>query len=128
VVRSGRPDKGMPRFDRTEDQIASLVAFIHTQRNLSLTRKGGRRAWTLADLQTGNAEAGKQYFNGPGGCAACHSPTGDLLESRPVTRVLNWSMHMLYPEHAKSTIAVTLPSGQTITGARWHIAMSLRWD
>src|SRR6202046_2435517 len=36
VVRSGRPDKGMPPFDRSEDQIASLVAFIHTQRNLAL--------------------------------------------------------------------------------------------
>src|ERR1700730_12849917 len=30
VVRNGRPDKGMPRFDRSDDQIASLVAFIHT--------------------------------------------------------------------------------------------------
>jgi len=116
VVRNGRPDKGMPRFDRTEDQIASLVAFIHTQRNLSLTRKGGRKGVDVADLQTGNAEAGKQYFNGPGGCAACHSPTGDLAGIASRRAGLELEMHMLYPEHAKSTIAVTLPSGQTITG------------
>ena len=40
VVRNGRPDKGMPRFDRSDEQIASLVAFIHTQQNLAFTRKG----------------------------------------------------------------------------------------
>jgi cytochrome c oxidase cbb3-type subunit 3 len=117
VVRNGRPDKGMPRFDRTEDQIASLVAFIHTQRNLSLTRKGGRKGVDAADLRTGSAEAGKQYFNGAGGCATCHSPTGDLAGIASRRAGLELEMHMLYPEHAKSTVAVTLASGQTITGA-----------
>ena len=29
-------------------------------------------------LLTGNAEAGKAFFNGAGGCAGCHSPAGDL--------------------------------------------------
>ena len=37
---------------------------------------GGRRSVDVADLQTGNAEAGKRYFDGA--CARCHSPTGDL--------------------------------------------------
>src|SRR5215472_2361340 len=31
VVRNGRPERGMPPFDRSDQQIASLVAFIHTQ-------------------------------------------------------------------------------------------------
>src|ERR1700722_9725259 len=35
VVRSGRPEKGMPHFDVTAQQIAGLAAFIHTQRNLA---------------------------------------------------------------------------------------------
>src|SRR5580698_9958495 len=35
VVRNGRPDKGMPRFDLTDQQIAGLMAFIHTQKNNS---------------------------------------------------------------------------------------------
>src|SRR5579863_3438857 len=43
VVRNGRPDKGMPPFDRSEDQIAGLVAFIHTQQTRALTRTGGRK-------------------------------------------------------------------------------------
>ena len=41
IVRNGRPDKGMPPFDRTDQQIASLVAFIHTQREGALAQ-GGR--------------------------------------------------------------------------------------
>jgi cytochrome c oxidase cbb3-type subunit 3 len=122
VVRNGRPDKGMPPFDRSDRQIASLVAFIHTQQNNALASGGGRRGSggrkgvDASDLQAGNAEAGKQYFEGPGGCATCHSPTGDLagVASRYVG--LELEEQMLYPRHAKSKVSVTLASGQTITG------------
>ena len=116
VVRQGRTDKGMPRFDRSDEQIASLVAFIHTQQNNALTRKGGRKGVDVSDLQTGNAEAGQQYFNGAGGCATCHSPTGDLAGIATRHKGLQLEEQMLYPRHAKSRVAVTLASGQTITG------------
>jgi cytochrome c oxidase cbb3-type subunit 3 len=116
VVRNGRPDKGMPRFDRSDDQIASLVAFIHTQQNNALTKKGGRKGVDVSDLQTGNAEAGKQFFNGAGRCATCHSPTGDLAGIASRHQGLELEERMLYPKHAKSRVTVTLPSGQTIAG------------
>src|SRR5579863_6078832 len=76
VVRNGRPDKGMPPFDFSDRQIASLTAFIHTQQKLAVEKKGGRKGVDASDLQTGNVDAGKKYFDGAGGCAACHSPTG----------------------------------------------------
>jgi len=117
VVRNGRPDKGMPRFDRSDQQIASLVAFIHTQQNRALTRGiGGRKGVDAADLQTGNAAAGKQYFEGAGGCATCHSPTGDLSGIASRYQGLQLEEQMLYPEHAKSRVTVTPASGQAITG------------
>jgi|SRR5271154_984292 len=116
VVRNGRPEKGMPRFDLSDRQIASLTAFIHTQKNTALTKKGGRKGVDVSDLQTGNAEAGKQYFDGAGGCAACHSPTGDLAGIASRYKSLELEEQMLYPKHAKSRVAVTLASGQTITG------------
>jgi cytochrome c oxidase cbb3-type subunit 3 len=116
VVRNGRPDKGMPRFDRSDQQIAALMAFIHAQRTLSLTRKGGRKGVDVADLQTGNAEAGKQYFNGAGGCATCHSPTGDLAGITSRFRGLELEEQMLYPKHAESKVTVTPASGDSITG------------
>ena len=108
--------KACRRFDRSEDQIASLVAFIHTQQSNALTRKGGRKGVDVADLQTGNVDAGKQYFNGAGGCATCHSPTGDLAGIASRFRGLELEEQMLYPKHAKSKVTVTLASGQTITG------------
>jgi cytochrome c oxidase cbb3-type subunit 3 len=116
LVRNGRPDKGMPRFNVSDQQLASLAAFIHTQQNLSLTRKGGRKGVDVADLQTGNAEAGQQYFEGVGGCATCHSPTGDLAGINSRYKGLELEEEMLYPKHAKSKVTVTLTSGQTITG------------
>lgn len=116
VVRGGRPDKGMPPFDRSEDQIASLVAFIHTQQNRALGRIGGRKGVDVSDLQTGNVEAGKKYFEGAGGCATCHSPTGDLAGINARYRGLELEEQMLYPRHAKSKVTVTMSSGQTISG------------
>jgi len=115
AVRNGRPQKGMPHFEFSDQQIASLMAFIHTQQNNALTR--GRRGVDASDLQTGNVEAGRQYFSGAGGCATCHSPTGDLagVASRYVG--LKLEQQMLYPADVKSTVTVTLASGQTIKGA-----------
>jgi cytochrome c oxidase cbb3-type subunit 3 len=116
VVRSGRPDKGMPHFDVTAQQIAGLAAFIHTQRNIELAQKGGRKGVDVSDLQTGNVDAGKQYFDGAGGCATCHSPTGDLAGIALRHKGLELEMWMLYPRRAKSRVTVTLASGQALTG------------
>jgi len=117
VVRNGRPEKGMPPFDRSDQQIASLAAFIHTQQSRALSRgSGGRKGVDAVDLQTGNAEAGKHYFEGIGGCSSCHSPTGDLAGIASRYRGLELEEQMLYPRHAKSRVTVKLSLGQTITG------------
>jgi cytochrome c oxidase cbb3-type subunit 3 len=122
VVRNGRPDKGMPPFDRSDDQIASLAAFIHTQQNNAIAGagrrgNGGRKGVDVSDLQTGNVEAGKKYFEGAGGCATCHSPTGDLAGLASRYQGLELEERMLYPRHAKPKVSVTLSSDETITGA-----------
>jgi cytochrome c oxidase cbb3-type subunit 3 len=70
----------------------------------------------VSDLQTGHAEAGKRYFEGAGGCATCHSPTGDLAGIASRYKGLELEEQMLYPKHAKSRVTVRLASGQTITG------------
>jgi cytochrome c oxidase cbb3-type subunit 3 len=116
VARSGRPDKGMPSFELSDEQIAGLTAFIHTQQKIALTRVGGRKGVDAADLQSGNAEAGKRYFDGAGGCAACHSATGDLAGVASRYQGLALEEEMLYPHHAKAKVAVTLGSGETIGG------------
>jgi len=51
VIRNGRPDKGMPPFDRSDDQIASLAAFIHSQQEKAVAASGrgagGRRGFSI---------------------------------------------------------------------------------
>jgi cytochrome c oxidase cbb3-type subunit III len=116
VVRNGRPEKGMPPFDVADEQVAGLAAFIHTQRKNARSRPGGRKGVDASDLQTGNAQAGKQYFEGAGGCAKCHSPTGDLAGIANRHQGLELERRMLYPEDAKSRVSVTLGSGKTVTG------------
>jgi cytochrome c oxidase cbb3-type subunit 3 len=121
VIRNGRVEKGMPPFDRPDDQIASLVAFIHTQQVNSLksasgrSAAGGRKGVDPSDLQTGNVEAGKHYFESEGGCAKCHSPQGDLAGIASRLKGLELEEQMLYPKHAKSKVTVT-SSGQATTG------------
>ena len=116
VLRQGRPEKGMPPFTFSATEVAELVAFIHEQRSQAKLHNGSRRGVDVADLQTGNVAAGKQYFNGAGGCAFCHSPTGDLAGIASRYEGLELEERMLYPGDAKSTVTVTLPSGKTLKG------------
>lgn len=116
VVRNGRPEKGMPRFNISEHDIAALAAFIHDEKIRAGSKLGGRRKVDAADLNTGNVDAGKAYFNGEGGCASCHSPTGDLAGVGARYEALKLEERLLYPRDAPAKVTVTLPSGKTITG------------
>ena len=111
----------MPAFPKLQPaEVNDLIAFIRDQIKQANTRPGGRRGVDVADLQTGNIEAGKAYFNGPGKCSSCHSPTGDLAGIATRHVGLELEMRMLYPEGAKSKVTVTTSSGNTITGTLAH--------
>lgn len=97
LVRSGRPDAGMPKFNLSDQDLAAIVAFIHDQKTRAESEAGGRRSVDPADLATGDATAGRRYFNGAGGCSACHSPTGDLAGVASRYDGLALMMRMLYP-------------------------------
>jgi mono/diheme cytochrome c family protein len=114
VVRNGRPEKKMPAFSFSNEEIHSLFLFI--RRQASSSRPGGRRGVDVSDLQTGNVEAGKKYFNGAGGCNKCHSATVDLAGVASRFEGLQLEEQMLYPKNAKSKVTVTLAKGQTVTG------------
>jgi cytochrome c oxidase cbb3-type subunit 3 len=116
VVHNGRPEKKMPAFNFSSQEMASVVAFIHSQQAKAQSMAGKRRGVDVADLQTGNVEAGKQYFNGAGGCAKCHSATGDLSGIAKRYEGLQLEERMLYPRDAKSRATVTTASGESVTG------------
>lgn len=116
VVRNGRPEKKMPAFNFSGDEMLGLAAFIHAQEAKAVAQAGRRKGVDVADLQTGNVEAGKQYFNGAGTCSTCHSPTGDLAGVATRYQGLQLEERMLYPRDAKSRVTVTLPTGQKVPG------------
>ena len=119
LVRNGRVDKGMPAFSLGEADLTAVVAFIHDQKAKAESLTGGRRAVEVADLQTGNAEAGKKYF--AGACSRCHSPSGDFSGIAKRLEGLALLQRMLYPTGAtaasRAKVTVTRPSGETVAGS-----------
>jgi cytochrome c oxidase cbb3-type subunit III len=116
VIRDGRADKGMPAFRLAAPEIAGVIAFIKSQKAKSES-PGARRSVDITDLQTGSAEAGRQYFNGAGRCATCHSPTGDLAGVATRVKGLELLQRMLYPSRGRgATVVVTMPSGEIVRG------------
>jgi mono/diheme cytochrome c family protein len=123
VVSQGRPDKGMPAFASfTKDQLYDIAQFLHLQVELVANRGIYKRL----NVVTGDAKAGETFFNGAGGCAACHSATRDFakLGSRyPPDQIQN---RLIWPGAggfgggrgggAPPKVTVTLPSGETVAG------------
>ena len=134
VVRGGRPEKGMPPFALSDPDLKAVVAYIHERKKAIDENPGRRRKVSAEDISTGNAEAGKRYFEGAGGCTRCHSATKDLAGVATRYRGLALMQRMLYPtpqnamqpaegEKPKpnpTKVTVTLPSGQTVSGSLVH--------
>jgi mono/diheme cytochrome c family protein len=125
VIRNGRPDKGMPAFPLSDDQIKDIGAFLRSRQQAAIDRG----SYTIQNIVTGDAKKGQAYFNGAGRCNTCHSPTTDLAHVAAKYDPVALQSRLLYPgtrrprrgeEPPTKTIAtpvtVTLASGQSITG------------
>jgi len=124
LVRAGVPDKGMPPITLSESDMAAIVAFIHDAKAKAENASGGRRSVDVADLRTGNVDAGRQFFNGAGGCAKCHTVSGDFAKVGSRYEGLALLQRMLYPGSGRGagpaaaapTVTVTPTNGQPVTG------------
>lgn len=125
VIREGRPAAGMPSFPMpSQSDVADIVAFIHARVKESDRRSAGSptSSYALAALLTGNADAGKAFFNGEGHCSQCHSPTGDLAHIAKKYPPIELEPRFLWPapkgqemtDH--KTAAVETKSGEKISG------------
>ena len=121
VIRHGRPDKGMPAMPLTDAQVSDIAAFLHERAAEALNSARVPKEYAVEKLLTGNAEEGKAYFSGAGGCNKCHSPAGDLDKIATKYSPIDLEAHMLYPEGRHATALVTLPSGEQIKGPLAHI-------
>ena len=124
VILNGRPDKGMPSFKMTPEQISDISAFLHGRvRDVRY-----RQLYRVKEFN-GDAKAGEIYFTQTGRCASCHSVTGDLnhIATKYEPEVLLG--RMLYPAPRRSepaprtqvTVTVTLASGQSFSGPLVHL-------
>jgi mono/diheme cytochrome c family protein len=73
---------------------------------------------------TGNAAAGKAYFDGAGKCGTCHSPTGNLAGIAKTYDPLTLQQRVLFPRAGgrgtppirPTQVTVTPASGSAVTG------------
>jgi mono/diheme cytochrome c family protein len=124
VIRAGRPDRGMPAFALTNDQVSDLAAFMHSFRVAGYDSSRERPASILV----GDAAVGATAFGSK--CGSCHSATGDLqgLATKipePRTLQQTWLMPGSTsgrgggPRPARPrppSVTVVLPSGETFVG------------
>ena len=126
IIQSGRPDRGMPKFAFSGEQVADVAAFIHAFKAAGYDESRQRPP----SIVVGDAQAGEAVFGAR--CASCHSPAGDLrgLATRvedPKQLQQLWLMPgsggrggpvvTLKPV----TATVTLASGQHIDGTVTHV-------
>jgi cytochrome c oxidase cbb3-type subunit III len=120
VVLNGRAEKGMPAFPFTQDQVSDIVAYIDSELTLfdlhTRIPGGYPNDIPASHLASGSVEAGKAFFDGPGGCTKCHSVTGDLAGIAKKLEPPDLETHFLYPPGVPNTATVTLPSGKTFEG------------
>jgi cytochrome c oxidase cbb3-type subunit 3 len=121
VIRTGRPDKGMPGLPATSQQISDISDFLHARVKQAMSTNSVPGDYPLEKLLTGDAGAGRAYFNGPAKCNSCHSPTGDLARIAGKYSPLDLQSRFLYPKAPPSTATVTLPDGKTIAGTVLYV-------
>ncbi len=121
VIQQGRLDRGMPAFPLMSDaNISDILAYLHARIQV-VDSEGSNGGSSLKRLLTGNAEAGKLYFNGAGKCSTCHSPTGDLSGIANKYQPEELQSRFLYPPGDNVTATVSLPSGKKEKGKLLHL-------
>jgi cytochrome c oxidase cbb3-type subunit III len=121
VIRHGRPDKGMPPQNLSDQQISDIAAFLHARLIQSIESSGVPSVYSVERMLTGNADAGKAFFNGAGRCKDCHSATGDLAGVARKYSSIELESRMMFPEGPPPHATVTLAGGEQISGRLKHL-------
>lgn len=123
IVSTGRPEKGMPKFNLPTDRIADIAAYLHSID----VEASAAASYNPKSVLVGNAAAGKAYFYGKGRCTGCHSVDKDLagigskydpphlqdaIFTAGGTGIFGEPSATAPPRH----VTVELPSGQKIKG------------
>src|SRR5690242_6997422 len=105
VIRDGRPDLGMPPVPLSPNQVSDIVAFVKSRVAAADIRSANRPVQGSGDkLLTGSSAAGKAFFEGAGGCAGCHSPTGALAGISRKYPATVLQARFLYPQQRRRIV------------------------
>jgi len=130
AIIKGFPNKGMPAASLSEAQAFQIADYLHRRVDEIDFEPSFSRAQVKQMLLTGNAAAGKAYFDGAGRCSSCHSATGDLKGISSKYDPVALQLRFLSPPGEVSAI-VTLVSGQQFKGqllARDAFYVSIQGD
>ncbi len=120
----GRPDAGMPPFSISDAEVRDLAGFVRAQSQAVINRG----LYEIQNVFTGDAERGRAYFNGEGGCSGCHSPAGDLAGVGRRMEGPDLLARMIYPGRGgrgrpaqPRTVEVVVPGGTAFQGTLEYI-------
>jgi mono/diheme cytochrome c family protein len=116
---SGGPDHDLEYGDA---EVAGLAGFVRAQSQAVINRG----LYQIQNVVTGDADRGRAYFNGEGGCSGCHSVTGDLAGIGGRMSAPNLLARIAWPGRGgrgglPTEVEVTLGSGQTLVGTLAYI-------
>lgn len=121
VIKSGRPQAGMPGFPNlSQDDLSNIAQYLHLQVELAANRGTyGATYGALRNQLSGDPKKGEAYFNGTGGCKSCHSVTGDLAKiGAKFPQPSSLQSRFLWPATPGPVkVKVTTASGESIAGA-----------
>jgi cytochrome c oxidase cbb3-type subunit 3 len=117
LVRDGRQGSKMPPFSLPDTDLSAVAAFLH--RRIEQADRASPDRPHDADLKlllTGNAAAGRSYFDGPGRCNTCHSPSGDLRGIAGRYSAGDLQARLLYPTKVPKTVSIVESGGRHFSG------------
>jgi mono/diheme cytochrome c family protein len=113
------------KVDASDAKVADIAAYLHSR----VIYASGRGNVRTSEILVGDAKAGERYFTGEGGCAKCHSPSGDLKGVGAKYDPPTLQERIVMPRSGRGGFGrgaavnptapyavVTLPSGETLKG------------
>jgi cytochrome c oxidase cbb3-type subunit III len=120
AIRKGPPHQAT----LTDAEVVDLSHFLHQRIEATASNRNARGTLNVV---TGNAEAGRAYFNGAGKCSTCHSPTGDLAGiATRISPPVNLQQRFLFPNLTRGgpkqvEVTVTAAGGRPVSGTLLRI-------
>lgn len=126
-LKAGHPmQSGRSSASLTKPEVEDLSHFLHQR--VGDTLRSGPYSQVI-NVLTGDAKAGETYFNGPGGCNSCHSPSGDLARISAKYDPPTLQQRFVFPQAMNFgrgrgsdsgprpvTATITPPSGPAVSG------------